>query len=213
MLLFDWNYTNAQSFELMSGVERVFVDVQYLKHFDVNKKISLFTRTRATAEYSEHNTNLFTGAYLNYTNKFGFGGSVIGRVSSTGAGIDAGVHYFKASKTFVIYALPSININNELLYSWFSIIRYTPTINQDWKLYTSLELFSAFGEIGHLNSIERIRFGVNKKGYKFGLAINLNQSRFSDTDINSGVFIRKQFLIKKHEISIYRNWQCGLCTC
>ena len=118
----------------MPGTERVFVDAQYLKFFDTDRKLSLFSRARATTEYNEQKTNLFTGAYLNYTTKSGFGGTVLGRISNFASGIDAGIHFFKASSTFMIYALPSININNELSYSWFSIIRYTPHLKNNWKI-------------------------------------------------------------------------------
>ena len=193
LLLSGYCVSHAQSFEVMPGTERLFVDAQYLKFFDANNRLSLFTRARATTEYTEQNTNLFTGTYLNYTTKSGFGGTILGRISSVSSGIDAGIHYFKVSKTFMVYALPSIHINDELLYSWFSILRYTPKLKADWKLYSSLELFSAFGQVGHLSSVQRLRLGIDKKGYQFGLAVNLNESRFSDVDINPGVFMRKQF--------------------
>lgn len=183
----------AQSFEVMPGTKRIFIDAQSLKFFDGSHKISLFSRARATAAYNEQTTNLFTGAYLNYTTKSGFGGTVLGRISTGNSGIDAGIHYFKANKTFMIYALPSININDELLYSWFSILRFTPAIKADWRLYSSLELFSAFGQTGHLSSVQRIRLGLDKKGYQFGPAINLNKNRSSKLDVNSGIFLRKQF--------------------
>lgn len=185
----------AQSFEFMPGIERIFVDAQYLKFLDKDYKFSLFSRSRATAEYDQPVTDLFTGAYVNYTTKSGFGASVIGRISSFNAGIDAGLHFFKANETFMVFALPSININNELLYSWFSIMRFTPHINEKWKLYTSLELFSAFIQQGHLSSVQRIRLGIDRQGYQFGLAVNIAErgNNLKDTDTNPGIFLRKQF--------------------
>ena len=186
-------YMKGQSLEIMPGTERVFIDAQYLKFLDGAKKVSLFSRSRATSSYTNGATDLFTGAYLNYTTTTGFGGTVLGRISSNNAGIDAGIHYFKATKSFMIYALPSININDELLYSWFSILRFTPALKSNWKLYTSLELFSAFNDNGHLASVQRIRIGFDKFGYQFGAAVNINESRFADTDVNPGIFIRKQF--------------------
>lgn len=185
----------SQSFEFMPGTERIFIDAQFLKFFDQNYRWSLFSRARATTEYNDPVTDLFTGAYLNYTTKSGFGGTVIGRISSFNSGVDVGVHFFKANEKFVVYALPSININDELLYSWFSIVRFTPGLRNGWKLYSSLELFSAFVEAGHLSSVQRIRLGLDKSGYQFGLAVNLAErgSDFNDTDINPGIFIRKQF--------------------
>ena len=193
ILIGCFSYGKGQSFEVMPGTERIFIDAQYLAFFDKEKKISLFSRTRATSNYDQTNTDLFTGAYLNYTTKSGVGASVIGRISSFNSGIDVGIHYFKASKKFMVFAIPSINLNDELLYSWFSIVRFTPALNEAWRLYSSLELFSAFNSIGHLSSVQRIRVGVDKEGYQFGLALNLTEPRFADTDVNPGIFMRKSF--------------------
>ncbi|MEM1326792.1 MAG: hypothetical protein AAGI23_12600 [Bacteroidota bacterium] len=185
--------SNAQSFEAMAGTKRIFIDAQYLEFIGAESKLSLFSRARATTEYDGQNTDLFTGAYLNYTTKVGFGGTIVGRISSNNSGVDVGIHYFKAKKSLLIYALPSIHIGDNLLYSWFSLLRFTPELKNDWKLYTSLELFSAFGAVGHLSSVQRIRLGIDKSGYQWGTAINLNESRFSNTDANMGLFFRKQF--------------------
>ena len=184
----------AQSFEYMQGTERVFVDVQWLRTFDEAGKWSLFSRSRATVDYDE-NTNLFTGAYLNYTTSSGIGATVLGRISTLGAGADAGLHFFKASKKIMIYALVSIEVSSELSYSWFSIARYTPQLLEKWKLYSSLELFSNFGEDGHVASVQRARVGLDRDGYQFGLAINLSGlgKDYATTDTNPGVFLRKQF--------------------
>lgn len=185
---------NAQSFEFMPGTERIFIDAQWLKTFDTERKWSLFSRSRATVDYDE-NTNLFTGAYLNYTTKSGLGGTVVGRISSLEAGGDAGVHFFKAKASFMVYALASVEISSEFAYSWFSIVRYTPTLNEKWKLYSSLELFSNFNTDGHVASVQRMRAGLDRNGYQFGLALNLSGLRedYSTTDSNPGIFIRKQF--------------------
>lgn len=184
----------GQSLELMPGTERVFVDAQWLKTFDEDRKWSLFSRSRATTDYEE-NTNLFTGAYLNYTTRSGLGGTVVGRISNLGAGSDMGVHLFKANENWMIYALASIALGMDLSYSWFSILRYTPAIDDHWRLYSSLELFSNFGEIGHVASVQRIRIGLSRSGYQFGFGLNLVGAgqAYEQTDTNPGLFIRKQF--------------------
>lgn len=184
----------AQSFEFMPGTEGIFIDAQWLKTFDEDRKWSLFSRSRATVDYEE-NTDLFTGAYLNYTTNSGFGGTVLGRISTLGAGGDAGVHFFKAKESFLVYALASVDISSEFAYSWFSIIRYTPELNDKWRLYTSLELFSNFNTDGHVASVQRVRAGLDRKGYQFGLAINLSGlgQDYSTTSSNPGIFLRKQF--------------------
>ncbi len=186
--------THAQSLEMMPGTERFFADVQWLEALDSNRKWSVFSRVRATDDYRE-NTNLFMGAYLNYTTSTGFGGTVLGRISTGGSGGDIGVHYFRASKTFMIFALASLDLASDLAYSWFSIARYRPEISEKLQLYTSLELFSNFNQSGHAASVQRIRAGLESRGYQFGLALNLAGfgQDYSNTDLNPGVFIRKEF--------------------
>ena len=178
---------HAQSLEYMQGNERIFVDAQWLKTFDAERRWSLFSRSRATVDYEE-NTNLFTGAYLNYTSKPGIGGTLVGSISTFGANASAGAHFFKANSQFMVYALLSIDLSSELGYSWFSILRYTPELTEKWKLYTSLELFSSFNGEGHVASVQRLRAGVDSKGYQFGAGLNLSGlgRDYSTTDFNIG---------------------------
>lgn len=187
-------HTHAQSLEVMPGTEQLFADVQWLETLDSNRKWSVFSRVRATDDYNE-NTNLFMGTYLNYTTTSGIGGSIVGRIATSGSGGDIGVHYFKASKDFMVFALASLDLASELGYSWFSIARFHPELSEKLELYTSLELFSNFNETGHAVSVQRIRIGLESRQYQFGLALNLAGfgQDYSSTDSNPGVFIRKEF--------------------
>ena len=184
----------GQSLELMSGTERIFADAQWLRTLDEDKKWSLFSRTRATVDYEE-NTNLFTGGYLNYTTPSGIGGTILGRISSQSAGSDAGVHFFKANAEVMLFALASVELSKELSYSWFSILRFIPSLSDRWKLFTGLELFTNFGEEGHVASVQRLRLGLSREGYQFGFGLNLSGigKNYEETDTNPGIFIRKQF--------------------
>jgi len=187
--------TYSQSFEIMPGTERIFMDIQYLKFFDQKYRWSLFTRSRATAAYDEQNTNLFSAGYLSYTTKPGIGATLLGRISTFGSGMDLGVHFLKSTKSFSIFTLPGIRLSDELAYSWFTILRITPALSEKWKLYSSVEWFSAFNRLGHASTIERIRLGLDKNGNQFGFAINLRQAgkSFTNVDTNPGVFYRKVF--------------------
>lgn len=183
----------TQSLELMAGDKRVFADIQWLKPLDQSLQWSVFSRTRATVDYN-NNTNLFSGAYLNYTTKIGLGGSIVGKIGAAGGGIDAGLHIFKPKKNWMLFGLASIGMKKDLEYSWFSIFRYTPSINARWKLYASLELFTLFNEGGHALSVQRLRIGLDFKAYQFGLANNLTElGKAPLWDNNFGVFIRKSF--------------------
>ncbi|MEL6251686.1 MAG: hypothetical protein AAFR87_06725 [Bacteroidota bacterium] len=185
---------SGQSLELMVGNQRVFADVQWLKPFDKEFRWTLFSRTRGTVDY-KNNTDLFSGAYLNYTTKSGLGVSLVGRIGATGTGSDIGIHLFKANDTWTLFALASISLQKELQYSWFSILRFTPELNENWRFYSSLELFSIFNKAGHAFSVQRLRAGVSWGEYTFGLANNLSEigPDFGMPDNNFGVFWRKSF--------------------
>lgn len=184
----------AQSIEFMPGTERIFADIQWLKPFDDAGKWSLFSRARATVDY-ENQTDLLTGAYVNYTTTSGLGATVVGRISSRGGGGEFGVHYFRAKGSFMVYALTSIEMADNPFFAWFSIMRYTPTITEKWGLYSSLELYSSFDREGHLGSVQRIRLGLSRIHWQFGAGINLaGYGRgYENQDRNPGFFIRRQF--------------------
>ena len=107
---------NGQNIELMPGTKRIFADVQWLAPIGPASQWTVFSRSRATVDYHE-NTDLFTGAYLNYTTGLGVGGTIVGRISGLGAGGDAGVHYFIATSEVMLYALASVAIESSLRYS------------------------------------------------------------------------------------------------
>ena len=183
----------SQSFELMPGDKRIFADIQWLKPLDKQYKWTLFSRTRATVDY-DNNTNLFSGVYLNHTTKSGFGGSIIGKIGANSGGVDAGVHLFKSKPNWMLFAVVSAGVKSELEYSWFSIFRFTPPLNEKWKLYTSLELFTLFNRGNHLISVQRMRLGLSRKSVQFGLANNLSEaSNDLIANNNFGVFIKKTF--------------------
>ena len=187
-------WATAQSLEIMAGGEYVFADLQWLKPFDQQHRWTLFSRTRATVGY-DNRANFFSGAYLNFTTEQGIGGSVIGKISQTnGAGVDAGVHIFKPKTKWMLFGLLSMGLKEELEYSWFSIFRFTPDLKGNWKWYSSLELFHIFDKNGHAFSVERLRLGVDWKGYQFGVAGNFQQvgTGFQSSK-NLGGFLRKAF--------------------
>jgi len=185
---------HSQSVEIAAGTEYTFVDVQWLSRFDNSEKWSFFSRTRATVDEAD-NTNLFTGGYLNFTTRKGIGASVVGRIGMTGSGTDAGIHYFKAKPNWMVFALASVEMSDQLAYGWFSIVRYTPTLGEDWKLYNSLELYSNFNNAGHFYSVQRVRMGADYKMYQFGPALDLSAfgTEYESNPTNFGFFIRKQF--------------------
>ena len=188
------NNVNGQSLEVMPGMEQLFVDVQWLKPLREDYSVSLFSRTRATVA-AENKTDIFTAAYLNYTTKAGIGASLVGRVASRGADADAGVHYFRSTPSITFFGLASVALTDEFSIAWFSIFRFTPALHEHWKLFSSVELYSLFNSRGHLFSVQRLRLGVGRNSYQFGLALNLSASGgdYENPFANPGIFLRKSF--------------------
>lgn len=184
----------AQSLEVMTGVERIFADVQWLKPLGTNPKWTVFTRARGTVNY-DNQTDLFMWSYFNYTTSYGLGGTVLGSITSRGAGADAGIHFFKANSNFMVFALASVEVDNDLGYYWFSIMRYTPRLTEKWRLYTSLELYSLFDRGAHVASVQRLRLGASRNQRQFGFGYNTDGlgSNYDVSVRNPGIFIRKTF--------------------
>lgn len=179
----------------MPGTDRVFIDIQFLKPWKENDyKFTVFSRTRMTVDYSNQ-PNFFSAAYANYTSKPGLGISVIGSVSNgRGFSPTVGINYLKVRNDFSIFLLVAMELEENPEYSLFTISKYRPSIGENWKLYTSLELFSLVNHNGHQVSVQRARVGVDRKSLQFGVAANLGQYGSSPIwDDNYGIFIRKEF--------------------
>lgn len=186
---------SAQSLEFMAGNEGLFADVQYFKPlFGPDYRFSIFSRTRGTLSY-ENKANILSAAYFNYTSKYGVGVSVIGSLSSSnGGGGAAGVNYFKVHKWLTAFVLTAVEIEKDPKYSFFAIFRMQPVLKGDWKLYSSIELYSLVGSAGHLTSVQRLRVGVDYKKLQFGPAANLSELGTKGTySGNYGFFVRREF--------------------
>ena len=171
----------AQSIEVMPGNENVFSDVQLLKPLIKNDyRFTVFNRTRTVLDY-DNNANLLTLAYANYTHKTGFGFSALGSIGSTSG---LGINYFKKTDHFSIFALVASELESIPGYSFFTITKWKPAINERWKLYTSVELLSLVNKLGHQISIQRLRLGIEKGQYQFGFAANV--SFLGDKWVNNG---------------------------
>lgn len=183
----------GQSLEIMAGHQGLFGDVQWLKFVDEGRHFSIFSRTRATIGY-DGTSDVFSGAYINYSLSSGIGASLVGKAGNGSAGLDAGIHLFKASPDWMFFGLMSIGVKNEAEYSWFSILRFTPGLTGEIRLYSSLELFSLIMENAHSVSIQRIRLGVDVWQFQAGIAGNFTESGKDWTSTsNIGGFIRKSF--------------------
>ncbi len=185
----------AQSIEVMVGSENVFVDIQFLENFgDSSFKYVAYNQTRATISH-ENTATMSTVVFFNYKTKIGLGSTVASRITSTqGASGLFGLSYLKIDKRLLVYTLLAVERIDEYRYGSFSVIRYYPEINENWKVYSSLEVNSLINKDIHLDSVQRLRAGLDYKNNQFGLAVNLRE-RGEDYDVveNYGLFFRKVF--------------------
>lgn len=194
LLISGWGL-NAQSLELMAGDKGLFADIQYLRPlFGDTYRFSVFARTRGNLTY-QNKADLLAATYFNYTSKYGVGASVLGSLSSSnGAGGGAGINYFKVHKALTVFALLAVEVDRPPQYSLFSIVRYQPVLKDNWKLYTSLEVYTLMAHTGHAASVQRARVGVDWKKLQFGPAVNLAQLGTKGSySGNYGFFVRREF--------------------
>ncbi|REC62923.1 hypothetical protein DRF65_08895 [Chryseobacterium pennae] len=126
-------------------------------------------------------------------------------------GVSAGVHisdkdimpsvglaYGKGNDVFGISVFPAFTYSTdakEFGFGLYSLLEYTPKINDHLNFYSMLILESDFSFKEHQSSNQIIRLGLeNRKNMQFGIGSNVSQTGSSfETDINFGIFIGKKF--------------------
>ncbi|AZB10007.1 hypothetical protein EG344_14885 [Chryseobacterium sp. G0162] len=126
-------------------------------------------------------------------------------------GISAGIHisdkdimpsvglaYGKANDVFGISVFPALTYSTdakELGLGLYTLMEYTPKINERLNFYSMLIVEADFSFKEHQASSQVIRLGLeNKKKMQFGIGSNISQTGNSyETDVNFGVFIGKKF--------------------
>ncbi len=185
----------SQSIEVMPGTENVFVDIQFLENMgDSSFKYVAYNQTRAIIS-QENTANMSTVIFFNYKTKPGLGLTLASRITSAnGASGLFGLSYLNINNRFLIYSLLALEQHDETRYGSFSVFKFYPPINDVWKVYSSLEVNSLINKDIHLDSVQRLRIGLDYKNNQFGLAANLREMGEDYTMIeNYGLFFRKVF--------------------
>ncbi len=109
-----------------------------------------------------------------------------------------GVAYGKENDVFAVNIFPAFTYSTdakEFGLGLYTLLEYTPKINERFNLYSMLIVESDFSFKEHQSSSQIIRLGIeNKKKMQFGIGSNISQTGSDfDTDVNFGVFIGKKF--------------------
>ncbi len=106
--------------------------------------------------------------------------------------------YGKENEVWNISVFPAVIYSTkakELGLGLYTLLEYTPKINEKLNLYSMLIVESDFSFKEHQSSSQVIRLGLeNKKKMQFGVGSNISQAGSNfETDVNFGVFIGKKF--------------------
>jgi hypothetical protein len=184
------------SVEEMIGDKRQFLQLMVNKMVVEKTKIGLLSITSYAADYKDNlSNNEFQNTTLLYHHLFK-GISINSGISFTSAeGLKnfVGLQYMYQSKTLALVYMPSYYFIHSHKISNFALIEYKPAINENWSVYSRLQLhYNHDLENGnHFRSYAYSRLGLTYKYFSFGLAHNFDRyGATKNVKNNFGVFLK-----------------------
>jgi hypothetical protein len=109
-----------------------------------------------------------------------------------------GLAFIKEKGNFGINLFPALTYSfdsKEMGFGLYTLMEYTPKINEQFNLYTMLIIESDFSFKQHQSSNQVIRLGVEtRKMMQYGISTTVSQTGSNfDTSIDFGIFIGKKF--------------------
>ncbi|MBK8702258.1 MAG: hypothetical protein IPN33_00680 [Saprospiraceae bacterium] len=183
------------SVEEFVGDQRQFLQLMVNKVFVEKKKVGLLSISSYAANYKDITSdNEFQNTTLIYHRVFkGIGiNSGTSFTSIEGLKNFVGLQYVHQSKKLSLIYMPSYYFINTHKISNFALIEYKPAINENWSVYTRLQMhYNHDLENGnHFRSYVYSRLGFSYKYFSFGLAHNFD--RYGENKIvknNYGIFL------------------------
>ena len=99
-----------------------------------------------------------------------------------------GLQYFNKHKDLSLFLLGVSTLNQNPEYEVTSVVKYTPKMNDNLRLFTQAEIITNFSDDYHNFDVQRLRFGVDNNGFKYGFGVDI-----TDQGNNKGFFISKDF--------------------
>lgn len=165
---------------------------------DENEKISLFNFTYFTIDYkAKDNNNYEIYQIVTYNLTRNWGIATGGRFSNGVFVPQVALSYQVETKDLYLNLFPSVQLRNDIQqmgYSLFGLLFYTPKINPTWRMFNQLAFEPLFSSQGHVYSYQQIRLGLDyKEMFQFGFGVNLEQVGANlETLQNFGFFVRKE---------------------
>ncbi len=186
----------ADSIELMAGNKSATIDLK--ASAEVAKRLGVFIRARPSVDYTG---TISSFALADLTINLGGGLDAVGEVQAFGgkAVPRAGMQYFTKTGNLSVYALATMGLDKNPYVESLAILGYDPSLYKILKLFTQIEVLNDADAGGNVFSAQRMRLGVELKGWGAGAAADLTQTghnpSFGDGTFgwNVGGFMSKRF--------------------
>lgn len=193
--------------EVFGGDKKASFDMMFFKFFKnkegQNSHFLFFTRERAVVDYKQKATsNLpqfgFTEAFsYNHPSFKGFAPVLVGQVLNRGTFAKTGIQYAHMSATLTVFGWSVVALESKPDIDLFLLLRYTPSFNKKWHLFSQIELINALpmDQTTDFSFAQRLRLGLKKADWQLGLGSDLSAAgrKSYTTTQNTGLFIRHEF--------------------
>lgn len=165
---------------------------------DEQQRVSLFNFTFFETDYDRRENNIYEIYQIviyNLSDQWGLAGG--GRFAADEFIPELALSFQVERSDLYMNLFPSVRYTSsleEIGYSLFGMVIYTPAIKEKWSLFNQVIFESLLDKCGHLFSYQQIRLGLGYKSvFQFGLGVNLSQTgvAFSNSS-NLGLFLRKE---------------------
>lgn len=165
---------------------------------DFNPKWNYFASGTVSYDYDAKKVNPEIYQNINYGVGKNWGVSAGVHISKEDVMPSVGLAYGKENDVFNINVFPALTYSTDAKnfgLGLYTLLEYTPKINEKLNFYSMLIVESDFSFKEHQSSSQVIRIGLeNKRKMQWGIGSNISQTGSSfDTDINFGLFIGKKF--------------------
>jgi hypothetical protein len=162
----------ADTIELMAGNKNVTIDLK--ASADIAKRLGVFIRARPSVDYAGA---ISAFGLADLTINLSGGLDAVGEVQLLGgrAVPRTGMQYFAKTKDFSLYALATIGLDSKPYVESLMVLRYTPALSKTLRLLAQVENVTDVGSGGHDFSTQRMRLGVEWKGWGAGAAADLTE--------------------------------------
>lgn len=199
-MLLSGGIAKAQSVETYAGHKRAGVDLMWFKFFAKQNSektpFLFFSRNRASTDWDNAPTAFGSTNAVSYNLKNGVGLVAVGSFLNAGFTPKAGVQYVKMKGDFLFFGWLVADLKEKGNVDLFGLFRWQPKLNEQWRLFSQLELFPVYNPENKFWSLtQRLRLGAKSHAWTAGILADFNQSgKVGFTKMkNMGVFLRHDF--------------------